>query len=107
MDTRHRITTPVRPDPAGGNFLLIGLWLRASLAGAMAAAAGLVSLFDASDNLPTLTAITWIATGSTFAWLAWQRAKARLDRLDADELAERASGRMQRAPTLARAGASS
>ena len=53
--------------------------------GAAFAAAGFVDVIDPRQGLPFLTALTWIAAGSTFAWLARQRTAALLERVDADE----------------------
>lgn len=106
METLTRNDVPDHRPP-GGALLAIGLWLRGAFAGTAVAAAGVASLFDATHPLPTLTAITWIAAGGTFAWLSWQRAQTRLDRLDADESAARGAEHAQRPPRLARAGAAS
>jgi hypothetical protein len=84
MEVHHRFDAPDHRPPDVGGLLALGLWLRAAFAGAAVAVAGVASLFDASDQLPLLTAITWIAAGGTFAWLSWQRALARLERPDAD-----------------------
>ena len=83
MEMHHRYELPDHRPP-GGSLLALGLWLRAAFAGAAVAVAGIVSLFDAADRLPVMTAFTWIAAGGTFAWLSWQRAQARLERLDED-----------------------
>lgn len=84
MATRYGMDPVERRHAAGGDYLLLGLWLRVSFAGAMVAAAGFASRFGASDGLSILTALTLIAAGGTLAWHAWRRARARLDRLDAD-----------------------
>ena len=88
----HRYDVPSRL-PTDSGLLALGLWLRATFAGAAVAAAGFASLFDAAHRLPLLTAITWIASGGTFAWLSWQRAQARLERLDEDTPAAIERGR--------------
>jgi len=69
----------------GRNLLLLGLWVRSAVAGAFFAAGALAALIDPSQRMSFLTALTWIAAGSTFAWLAWKRTIALLDRIDAGE----------------------
>jgi hypothetical protein len=107
METRHRIDRLDHRPAIGRNDLLIGVWLRSAFAGAAVAAAGVVSLFDPSQGLSVLTALTWIAAGATFAWLAWQRAAARLDGPDDDAPTAPDSTRIVRNRPAARAQASS
>jgi hypothetical protein len=85
MKTYDRLVTLDHRPPTGRNILLLGFWMRSTFVGAAFAAAGLVALIDPRQGLPFLTALTWIAAGSTFAWLAWQRTAALLDRIDANE----------------------
>jgi hypothetical protein len=106
MEMHHRFDVPDHRPPDAGGLLALGLWLRAAFAGAAVAVAGVASLFDASDQLPVLTAITWIAAGGTFAWLSWQRAQARLERLDADGPTARERNRTLGNRPIARAPAS-
>ena len=107
METRHRITTLDHRPAIGRNDLLLGVWLRSAFAGAAVAVAGAVSLFDPSQGVSVLTAITWIAAGATFAWLAGQRAAARLGGPDDDAPTSRDSTRIVRNRPAARAQASS
>ena len=53
--------------------------------GAAFAAAGFVALIDPPQGVSFLAALTWIAAGGTFAWLAWQRTVTLIDRIDANE----------------------
>jgi hypothetical protein len=83
---RHDRLNALDPRPAHGPSLLrLGLWLRAAIVGAAFAVAGGAALVGTPTGLPVLTAVTWIAAGGTFAWLAWQRATTLLDRIDADD----------------------
>lgn len=85
MDEHDRLDTLDRRPPTRRNLLLLGLWMRSATAGAAFAVAGLASLIDPPQGAPFLTALTWVGAGGTFAWLAWQRAFALLDRIDTDE----------------------
>lgn len=85
MEQYDRLNTLDHRPPTGRNLLLLGFWMRSTFVGAAFAAAGLVALIDPQQGLPFQTALTWIAAGSTFAWLAWQRTDALLDQVDADE----------------------
>jgi len=85
MEKHDRLDTLDHRPPTGRNLLQLGFWMRSAFVGAFFAAAGFAALIDPPQGLPFLTALTWIAAGSTFAWLAWQRTAALLDRVDADE----------------------
>jgi len=85
MEMRDRLDTIDHRPPTARNLLLLGFWMRSVFVGAAFAAAGVVSLIDPPQGVPFLTALTWIAAGSTFAWLAWQRTVALLDRIDGNE----------------------
>ncbi len=107
METQHRIDRLDHRPASGRNDLLLGVWLRSSFAGAAVAAAGVASLFDPSQGVSVVTALTWVAAGATFAWLAWQRAEARLERTDDDEPTFPVGSRIVRSRPVARAQASS
>lgn len=85
MEQHDRLVNLDHQPPTGRNLLLLGFWMRSTFVGTAFAAAGLVALIDPRQGLPFMTALTWIAAGSTFAWLAWQRTAALLERVDADE----------------------
>ena len=85
MEQHDRLVNLDHQRPTGRNLLLLGFWMRSTFVGAAFAAAGLVALIDPRQGFPFMTALTWIAAGSTFAWLAWQRTAALLERVDADE----------------------
>lgn len=81
MEKHDRFDTVGDPQ-AYGRLLLLGLWMRAAFVGAAFALAGVASLFDPQHGVSISMALTWIAAGATFAWLAWQRTRAALDRID-------------------------
>jgi hypothetical protein len=85
MEKHDRLDALDRRPPAGRNLLLLGLWMRATIAGAAFVAAGFAALIDPPQGTPVLTALTLIVAGGTFAWLAWQRTTVLLDRIDAKE----------------------
>lgn len=85
MDKHDRFGTLDHRSATPRNLLQLGLWLRGALVGAAFAVAGLVALIDPPRGLSFLTALTWLAAGGTFAWLASQRATALLDRMDPAE----------------------
>jgi len=80
MEDRRPLNPADRDFSLRLDLLVLGLWIRAVPLGAAFAAAGVVSLLDPPQGVPFLTAVTWIFSGVTFAWLAWQRADALLDR---------------------------
>lgn len=82
MEQHDRTDTLDHRPATGPSLLLLGIWLRSIFVGAAFALAGLAALLDRAQGLPALTAVTWVAAGGTFAWLAWQRTAALLDRLD-------------------------
>ena len=84
MEKHDRFDTLGDPR-AYGRLLLLGLWMRAAFVGAAFALAGIASLLDSQHGVSISMALTWIAAGATFAWLAWQRTRAALDRIDAVE----------------------
>lgn len=92
MEQHDRTDTLDHRPATGPSLLLLGLWLRSIFVGAAFAVAGLAALLDRAQGLPALTAVTWVAAGSTFAWLAWQRTAALLDRLDPAVPSTRGSG---------------
>lgn len=85
MEEHDRLDTLDHRAPTGRNLLLLGLWMRAAFVGTAFAAAGFAALIDPPQGMPFLTALTWIVAGGTFAWLAWQRTAALLDRIDTNE----------------------
>lgn len=85
MEKHNRLHTLDHRPPTGRNLLLLGLWMRSAFVGSVFAAAGFASLLDPLQGVPSLTALTWIVAGGTFAWLASQRTAAILDRIDAEE----------------------
>jgi len=107
METHVGFESLDRRPATGRNLLLLGLWLRSIFVGAAFAVGGIASLLDAPHDLPVLTAVTWIAAGGTFAWLAWQRATALFERFDADEPAPPDHDRASRIPPVTRVSASS
>ena len=85
MEMHNQLVAPDRQRPTTGDLLLLGFWVRSAIAGALVAGAGFASLIDPPQGMPYLTALTWIAAGSTFTWLAWQRTVTLIDRIDAHE----------------------
>lgn len=85
MNAKNLTSHPDRQPALAASHLALGLWLRGSIVGAALALAGAASLFAQPRALPVLTALTWIAAGTTFGWLSWQRASARLDRVASEE----------------------
>lgn len=90
-----------------GNLLVLGLWMRAAIAGAAFAAAGVASLFDSAHGMSLSTVLTWIVAGSTIAWFARRRTVALLDGADADKPARLERDVASPMPSAARAPASS
>jgi hypothetical protein len=88
MQTLDRIPAPERRPETAGRYLRLGLWLRGSIVGAAFATAGFAALLARPHAFPALTALTWVAAGATFSWLSWQRARALLDRMATDEIAQ-------------------
>jgi hypothetical protein len=85
MEKHDRFDTLDHRPPTGRNLLLLGFWMRSTFIGALFAAAGVAALIGSPQGVSFLTALTWIAAGGTFAWLARQRTAALIDRVDADE----------------------
>lgn len=85
MEKHDRLDNLDHRPPTGRNLLLLGFWMRSTFVGVAFTAAGFVALIDPPQGVPLLTALTWIAAGSTFAWLAWQRTVTLIDQIDADE----------------------
>lgn len=88
MEAHDRLDTLDHRPPTSRTLLLLGLWMRSAFAGTFLAGAGFASLIDPPQGVPFLMALTWVAAGGTFAWLAWQRTTALLDRIDMDERAQ-------------------
>lgn len=88
MQTLDRIPIPKRRPEAAGRYLRLGLWLRGSIVGAAFATAGFAALLAGPHAFPALTALTWVAAGATLSWLSWQRARALLDRMATDDIAQ-------------------
>jgi hypothetical protein len=99
MEQHDRTDTLDHRPATGPSLLLLGIWLRSIFIGAAFALAGLAALLDRAQGLPALTAMTWVAAGGTFAWLAWQRTAALLERL-----IRRAGPQPQRLALLLRIG---
>ena len=77
METRdHRPASERTP-------LLLGLWMRSVFVGVAVAALGCASMFD-PQGVSFVTALILIVAGASFAWLAWRRTAALLDRIDKD-----------------------
>jgi hypothetical protein len=85
MEKHDRLDTLDHRPPTGRNLLLLGFWMRSTIVGALFAAAGFAALIDSPQGVSFLTALTWIAAGGTFVWLAWQRTVRMIDRIDANE----------------------
>lgn len=107
MEKLDRMKLADRRPLKGGNLLVLGLWIRAAIAGAAFAATGVASLFDPGHGVSLSTALTWIVAGSTFAWFARRRTVALLDGQDADQPARPERGAASRMRSAARAPASS
>ena len=82
MTQHDRMQLAAHRPLKGGDLLALGLWIRAAIAGAAFAAAGVASLFDPGHAVSLSMALTCIVAGGTFAWLARRRAVALLDGLD-------------------------
>ena len=106
MERHDRMKLADHRRLTGGNLLVLGLWIRAAIAGAAFAAAGVASWFDPAHGVSLATALTWILGGSTFAWFARRRAVGLLDGLDADKPARLERDDASRLLAAARAPAS-
>ncbi len=87
--------------------LQFGLWLRGTFVGIALVGAGIAALIDPPPGISALMALTWVAIGATFTWLAVHRVAAALDRMDPDgrRVAHDAPARLIRG--VERAGATS
>jgi hypothetical protein len=106
METHTGYDNLYHRPAVGRNVLLLGLWLRAAFIGAAFAVAGIAALLATPPALPHVTALAWVAVGGTVGWLAWERARALLDRIDTDEAAPADRERSSRLRPVARAPAS-
>lgn len=107
MEKHDRMKLADHRPLKGGSLLVLGLWIRAAIASAALAAAGVASLFEPGHGVSLSTALTWIVAGSTFAWFARGRAGALLDGLDADKPARLERDDASQMPSATRAPASS
>ena len=86
MEPHNQLIALDHRPPTGRNcnFLLLGLWMRCTIVGALVAGAGFASLIDPPRGMQYLMALTLIVAGGTVAWFAWQRTAALCDRIDED-----------------------
>ena len=81
MKMRDRIIAFDQRSPKGRN-LLLGLWMRSAMVGALVAAAGFATLIDPPRGMQYLTALTLIVAGGAVAWYSWRRTLALCNRID-------------------------